>query len=359
MKNTKKTTKKNIVPQDIYVECEVLRGLKSFAVKEIKRLFGDHVSIIADTDEESVKCFFAGDARKLLGLRTVVAVYAGANMRIPGPQALVLPHNFQYVISLIKFAESLHGPRAFTSIRFNAAGDDSPLFKKLGSKISKAASLKYDPRDGDHMLRIRPTEYGEWGWDVLVRLSPRPLSARGWRVANMPGAVNATIASAMVTLTNPQASDSYINLMCGSGTLLIERAQFGKPKKIVGIDSSSKSLAMATTNMQAAGFAKDIELQKMDATALRFPDASFNKIVADVPWGQLIGTHTENNELYPALLREAARIGEAYADFIVLTHDIARFETILQVNCFGWKVKAVYQISQGGKHPKIYHLKKS
>ena len=108
MKNTKKTTKKNTAPHDIYVECEVLHGLKSFAVKEIKRLFGDQVSIIADNDEESVKCFFAGDARKLLGLRTVVAVYAGANMRIPGPQALVLPHNFQYVISLIKFAESLH-----------------------------------------------------------------------------------------------------------------------------------------------------------------------------------------------------------------------------------------------------------
>lgn len=359
MKNTRRPTKKNIVPQDIYIECEVLRGLKSFAVKEIKRLFGDSVSIIQDSDEESVKCFFAGDAKKLLTLRTVVAVYAGTNMRIPGPQALALPHNFQYVVSLLKFVESLHAPHSFSSLRFSAAGEESSLFKKLGTNLGKVTSRTYDQRNGDHLLRIRPTEYGEWGWDVLARLSPRPLSTRAWRIENMPGAVNATIASAMVSLTNPQATDTYINVMCGSGTLLIERMQFGKPKKMVGVDNNKESLAAAAANIQAAGFTKDIELQKMDVIALTtIPDASFNKLVADVPWGQLIGTHTENSELYPALLCEAGRIAEAYADFIVLTHDIVRFEKILQTNGSGWHVKAVYQVSQGGKHPKIYHLKK-
>ncbi len=360
MKNIKKPTKKNNLPQDIYVECEVLRGLKSFAVKEIKHAFGRAVSIIADTDEESVKCFFTGDPHALLTLRTVVAVYAGANMRIPGPQALLLPHNFQYVVSLIKFAQSLHAPRTFTSLRFSAAGEESPLFKKLGTNLGKVTSLTYDPRNGDHLLRIRPTEYGEWGWDVLARLSPRPLSTRPWRVENMPGAVNATIASAMISLTSPQKTDRYINLMCGSGTLLIERMQFGKPENIFGVDTSRESLAMAAANIHAAGLAKDIRLERMDATALKgIPDASFNKLVADVPWGQLIGTHTNNNELYPALLREAARIAEPYADFIVLTHDIVRFEAVVKTHSADWKVKAAYQVSQGGKHPKIYHLKKS
>lgn len=359
MKNTKKSIKNNLAPQDIYVECEVLRGLKSFAVKEIKRLFGDQVSIITDSDEESVKCFFAGDAHKLLHLRTVVAVYAGANMHIPGPQALLLPHNFQYVLGLVKFAESLHKPHAFTSFRFSAAGEESPLFKKIAGKLSRATTLRYDARDGDHMLRIRPTEYGEWGWDVLVRLSPRPLSTRPWRVENMPGAVNATIASAMISLTSPQKTDRYINLMCGSGTLLIERMQFGKPENIVGVDTSRESLAMAAANIHAAGLPKDIRLERMDATALKgIPDASFNKLVADVPWGQLIGTHTQNTELYPALLHEASRIAEPYADFIVLTHDMVRFEKILETNNFGWTTKSMYQVSQGGKHPTIYHLKK-
>lgn len=175
----------------------------------------------------------------------------------------------------------------------------------------------------------------------------------------MPGAVNATIASAMISLTSPQKTDRYINLMCGSGTLLIERMQFGKPENIVGVDTSRESLAMAAANIHAAGLPKDIRLERMDATALKgIPDASFNKLVADVPWGQLIGTHTQNTELYPALLHEASRIAEPYADFIVLTHDMVRFEKILETNNFGWTTKSMYQVSQGGKHPTIYHLKK-
>ena len=41
---------------------------------------------------------------------------------------------------------------------------------------------------------------------------------------------------------------------------------------------------------------------------LPFPENSFDVITADLPWGQLIGSHQENEWLYPAVLAEAARV---------------------------------------------------
>ena len=73
------------------------------------------------------------------------------------------------------------------------------------------------------MLRVRKADIRRDGWEVLIRLTPRPLSAREWRVCNMEGALNATIAAAMIEMTDPSARRPRVfNLMCGSGTLLIE-----------------------------------------------------------------------------------------------------------------------------------------
>lgn len=64
---------------------------------------------------------------------------------------------------------------------------------------------------------------GRDGWDVLVRLSTFPLSARSWRAEGYHAAVNATVAAAMVRLSQPRSGDRVVNLMCGSGTILVER----------------------------------------------------------------------------------------------------------------------------------------
>ena len=51
--------------------------------------------------------------------------------------------------------------------------------------------------------------WGE-GWEVLVRLTPRPLTARPWRVCNWPGALNAVVAGigSFVKSPNPGHTES-------------------------------------------------------------------------------------------------------------------------------------------------------
>src|SRR5207245_442476 len=70
-----------------------------------------------------------------------------------------------------------------------------------------------------------------------------------------PGALNATIAAAMVRLVEPRRGDRFLNLMSGSGTLLVERLLLGGGAVAAGVDHDPEALAAATANASAAGLA--------------------------------------------------------------------------------------------------------
>ncbi len=91
--------------------------------------------------------------------------------------------------------------------------------------------------EGDLLIRLRRPLDGAEGWDVLIRLSPRPLSVRPWRACNLPGALNATVAHVMAGLTLPDSDDVVLNIACGSATLLIERLIEGPARIAMGCDT--------------------------------------------------------------------------------------------------------------------------
>src|SRR5680860_140502 len=143
------------------------------------------------------------------------------------------------------------------------------------------------------------------GWEVLVRLTDRPLSARSWRVCNRPGGVNATVAVAMNRLVRSEPGAAYLNLMCGSGTLLVERAISGPARRIVGIDNEPDALDCARANLAAAGV-EGCELVLADVASLvdTLPSGAgqtatvgsgsgarglYDELTADPPWGDAVG----------------------------------------------------------------------
>jgi 23S rRNA G2445 N2-methylase RlmL len=207
-------------------------------------------------------------------------------------------------------------------------------------------------------MRVRPAALHTSGWEVLVRLSPRPLSTRAWRMCDMPGALNATIASAMAELTQPGADDRYLNVMCGSGTLLIERLLRAPARQAVGCDIDVGALGCARENLAAGGFESKVELFEMDATRLDFPDGSFDAVVGDLPWGQLVGSPVDNVELYPQALAEAARVTRPGGRVALLTHAVTQFEALLDDLPAGPNLLDIYRVFQGGLHPRIYLFEK-
>jgi 23S rRNA G2445 N2-methylase RlmL len=125
---------------------------------------------------------------------------------------------------------------------------------------------------------------------------------------------------------------------------------------LVGADMSDAALACARENVEASG-AKDIELGKMDVVNDPLPARAFDLIVADLPWGDAIGTHTSNEELYPAFLKAMGHVASSRARMVVLTHEVKLFEGLLESER-RWHIKNVLKVSHGGHWPRLYVLQR-
>jgi len=337
-------------------EAEVVTGLKDYAVAELYRRFGSNVRVLNKAKPEEIPFHFNGNLSDLSALSQSTSVYLFQHYDIPRPQALLGHQHMTRLLRLISTVRSLHPAGTFRTFRIAAAGSHSSVFQRIKDEIAQATGLTYNEDEADLLLRVRKADVYGSGWEVLVRLTPRPLATRAWRVCNMEGALNATIASAMIEMTEPRPDDRVFNLMCGSGTLLVERLRREKVDVIGGCDQDAIALRCATDNLLAAGFVKDVDLFQLDVANLPLPDACIDMVCADLPWGQLTGSHEANRELYPKVLREAARIAAPRARAVFITHEIRLMESVLRDCADLWQVQQEVKVFQGGLHPRIYVL---
>jgi tRNA (guanine6-N2)-methyltransferase len=328
------------------LELEHLPGLESFVQVELKDY---SVQNIQQRNQETLRFTHTGDIKKLFTLRRAVALYRVLEFPIPRPKALLGDEHLRRLIQALESVLALHPTNTFTSFRFSAAGSDSSVFQKLAETVSQRLQLPYDAKEGNLLLTIRPSAKG---WEVAIRLTPRPLSARSWRVCNLEGGLNATLAVVMNDLADVKPTDRYLNAMCGSGTLLVEKR---KAAKLIGIDISKKTLACAEQNINASGV-KGVELLEADAIQLPFAENSFDVVTADIPWGDAIGSHEGNAKLYPAFLQEIARVTTKDARLVILTHELKLFEKVLTTS--PWQIKTQHRVFHGGHYPNIYLLVK-
>jgi 23S rRNA G2445 N2-methylase RlmL len=178
-------------------------------------------------------------------------------------------------------------------------------------------------------------------------------------VADRPGAVNATIAAALVRTTTPDPSDVFVDLTCGTGTIVLERLACGMPARLVGVDLDGDALEAARANQRAARLRGRIDWIEADATALGrdlgLDVGAPKRLVANLPWGTLVGSHEENDALYPAILDAAARVAGVDATFSVLTHDLRRFDRALAASG-AWGVDEEWRFFQKGHRPRLQRL---
>jgi 23S rRNA G2445 N2-methylase RlmL len=349
------------------VECEVLPGLESFLARELRRCFRGRVGRLVDSGRATLRFPFRGALADLLGLRTAQAAYLALSFEGRRPTALLGHQNLRTLLEGIKAVTALHPPGTFRSFRFSAAGRGTSTFGRLAEELELMSGLSHDPDTGELLIRIRPADQpssrsseGGWdgGWEALLRLSPRPLATRAWRVRNLPGALNATIAAAMVELTQPRPTDRFLNLLCGSGTLLAERLLRGTAAESVGLDLDAAAIESAGANLEAAGVAGQARLLEADATASGLPLNHFTALCADLPYGNLVGSHRQNALLYPKLLREAARLAVPGAAFAIITHELRLFDASLRDARPWWRLERRLRVLQGGQRPQIYVLRR-
>lgn len=168
---------------------------------------------------------------------------------------------------------------------------------------------------------------------VSLDSSGDPLFKRGYRDSRSIAPMKEDLAAGLILLSGWDKKSNFIDLFCGSGTLLIEAAMiackippninrgvfgfmnwktfdeplFDKvvdealdeemdfPHKIIGIDNDSRVMGMSRANIEAAGLTNKIELHKRDFNEFEAPEEK-GIIVSNPPYGERIGENVD--ELY-------------------------------------------------------------
>jgi tRNA (guanine6-N2)-methyltransferase len=348
------------MPPEIYYEAHLVSGLEELSLQEMRTGLGSsfHPLILPQPHSGVLRFHYPGDPRRLLQLKTILAVFSVQLFPVPRPKALLGHQNYQKLVEQLNTARALHPKRTFQTFYLAAAGSDSNLMVRLKHELAKTVGLKVSDDEGDLLLRLRRPRDSREGWEAVVRLSPRPLSVRSWRVCDHAGGLNASIAHAMITFTKPASGQVFLNPGCGSGTLLIERLSAGPAQLALGFDIDPTALACARENIQASPLRASIQVYPWDAAALPLPNQSVDAITSDLPFGHDVGSHAENESLYPQLLQEAARVAKPGAPFVLITHEVRLIARLLE-RSQDWNVEQVLPITIAGLHPRIYVLRRA
>ncbi|ADG73090.1 putative RNA methylase [Cellulomonas flavigena DSM 20109] len=363
-------------PASTRVELTYLPGLRDVLAAEVAEVLpaARGVRDVPGRDD-AVVLTLAGALADVARLRTAVAAWVLVHLDVPRPKSFASPEHLRRVVDAVYASLRVAGSSTF---RFEAAGADSAVFARLAGLLHDATGLIHDPAAGDLVVRVRrgarppagagrAAEDRDPGWDVLVRVGPRPLSARTWRVADFPGAANATIAAAVARLAGVRAEDRVLNLMAGSGTLLVERLLAGPAAAAVAVDLDVAAHDAARLNLEAAGLLTRrprpalLTCDATDPVALQAAvteplGGTADVVLADPPWGTLHGSHADAPRLHAGLLRAAHAVSAPGARLVVLTHEVKVMERVVRDTADLWVPRSVTRVYAKGHHPRIHVL---
>lgn len=341
----------------------MIPGLESLVQHELaNKLPSGSYQVFGYPREGRVSIRYEGDVTSILALRSVIAIHRVEQFDVTRPRALLGHQNMTRILASLRSVVNIHPRKRFNTFRISAAGEESTVYKRLRCEIAASLDLDYSPDVAHLLICVRKSPTDRNRWQVLVRLTPMPLSARSWRACNRPDALNATIAYAMVSLANPENRECFLNLGCGSGSLLIERLLLGPASTVVGVDISEDALDCTRKNLSVAGLSGLPVLMRCDMQRLPLSDASFDTIVTDLPFGMIRGTRVDLNTVYSGALSEAARLVRPEGIFVAITARRRLFKSTFERFSNRWEgtVEVPLRVSfnRGYINPSVYVMRR-
>jgi tRNA (guanine6-N2)-methyltransferase len=154
---------------------------------------------------------------------------------------------------------------------------------------------------------------------VSLRITTSLHRSRGGRVIEREAALRPTIAAAMVFAARPTDEDVWLDPMCGSGTILLERAAARRHGLLLGGDIDPAAVKATLANFGPRH--KPVRIERMDARKLPLEDRSVDAYVTNLPWGHQIATASELPTMYSSLLKEAVRVVRPAGRIVLLTSE--------------------------------------
>jgi len=186
----------------------------------------------------------------------------------------------------------------FKTFKITCAGSDSSEVRNIAEYIQTTYGL-IEKEEAD--MKIHIVKSNEI-WEIGIQITPRPMSLRDYKLMNMSGAMDPTIAYAVNSLCELEKSNSYLNIFSGSATLLIEAGQcYPNLNQLVGLENNKKNISLAIQNVKRAGLVKKIQLKEKDI--FDKPDlGKFDVITSDLPFGMSISKNEDLENLYQCFI---------------------------------------------------------
>jgi 23S rRNA G2445 N2-methylase RlmL len=189
-----------------------------------------------------------------------------------------------------------------------------------------------------------------------LRLSDYSMRHRSYQVVNLPASLRPSVAAAMVLLTDPDPNDVFMDPMCGSGTLMSERALIAPYHQTLGGDILSTCVQATHRNLTHTQ--KSFTVYNWNACQLPCASNTIDKIAVNLPFGKQIGSRSEIERLYPCAFAEMARILKPGGKAVVLSSEyelvkdtIRQFRTLTNIRG--------YSIAVLGQWARLYIVKKN
>lgn len=156
-----------------------------------------------------------------------------------------------------------------------------------------------------------------------LRLSDRGMRHRFERKVELPAALRPSVAAATVLLTEPAPDDVFLDPLCGTGTILWERAQAGPYASLLGGDIDPQRVEAARQNVRDTKGRRlpELDIRQWDARELPLDDHSVDKVATNLPFGKQISGGGGPAKLYPPLLAELARVVRPGGRIVLLTSE--------------------------------------
>lgn len=253
--------------------------------------------------------------------------------------------------------------------------------KRIDESLAQGLLKAFYTDEGPLRFRISPLRYGRWeirdflqehygwlnepgAWDInleacgnnlVAQAGPLYYTKRFPALQRIPASTNPVVANVMITLLDVVPGQVVYDPFCGAGTLLVEVLASVPKTRVVGSDSSASALKLARQNL--ASYRGRWSLRQKDATALSVADASVERLVANLPFGKRVGSHRQNQNLYPAFASELARMLAPAGLAVLLTEEKQLLRRAIS-ETGSLAVKEEYMLEVGGLHPCVFLIAK-
>ena len=189
---------------------------------------------------------------------------------------------------------------------------------------------------------------------LCLALAHTPLGLRQ-RAASLPTALPAPVAYAMAALTKPRPDDVFLDPMCGTGSIALERAENWRHALILAGDREPQAVAAVRENFGPRHRPREFLL--WDATALPLPKHSVSAAACNPPHGVQMRPAQGIEALYRGFLAEAGRVLKPFALLTFLTPERQLTDRLLR-EAGGWSIERCFVIDLLGQRPYLYVLRR-